>query len=62
MAKFWYCVKHHRVEPADGCAAIDRLGPYPTEEEASRALDKAAERNAEWEAEDARWNDATLED
>lgn len=62
MAKFWYCVKHHRVEPPDGCPPIDRLGPYATEEEASHALDKAAERNAEWEAEDARWNDTALED
>jgi hypothetical protein len=49
MDKFWYCVKHHAVEGADGCPPIDRLGPYGSREEAERALEKAAERNAEWE-------------
>ena len=61
MSDFWYCVKHHRVEPADGCPPIDRLGPYATEEEASRALEKAEERNQEWD-DDPKWNDAALED
>lgn len=50
--KWWYCVKHHAVEPTDGCPPIDRLGPYPTREQAEHALDKVAERNAAWEAED----------
>jgi hypothetical protein len=59
--KYWYCVKHHAVEGPDGCAPIDRLGPYGSEEEASRALEKAAERNREWD-EDPRWNDKDLED
>ncbi len=45
MAKYWYCVKHHRVEPPDGCPPIDRLGPFATEEEAEHALQKAQERN-----------------
>ena len=49
MDKFWFCVKHHAVEGADGCPPIDRLGPYPSREEAVHALEKAAERNAEWE-------------
>ena len=52
MDKFWYCVKHHAVEGADGCPPIDRLGPYPTREEAERALEKVAERNAAWEEQD----------
>ena len=52
MDKFWYCVKHHAVEAADGCPPIDRLGPYPTREEAERALEKVAERNAAWEEQD----------
>jgi hypothetical protein len=62
MSDYWYCVKHHAVEGADGCPPIDRLGPYATEAEAEKALEKVAERNAEWEAEDARWNDDKLED
>jgi len=52
MDKFWYCVKHHAVEGADGCPPIDRLGPYPSREEAERALEKVAERNAAWEEQD----------
>jgi hypothetical protein len=58
---YWFCVKHRRVEtPPDMCPAIDRLGPYATSEEASRALEKAEERNQEWDN-DPRWNDE-LED
>jgi len=52
MDKFWYCVKHHAVEGADGCPPIDRLGPYPSREEAEHALEKVAERNAAWEEQD----------
>jgi hypothetical protein len=55
MASFWYCVKHHAVEGADGCGPIDRLGPYDTEEEASQALQKAEQRNQEWDH-DPNWN------
>ena len=35
----WYfCLKHHTVEPKDGCAERHRLGPYGTREEAERAV------------------------
>ena len=54
--KYWFCVKHHRVEREDGCKIIDRLGPYATEAEAARALEKVEERNQEWDN-DPRWND-----
>jgi len=56
MAKYWFCVKHHAVEGPDGCPPIDRLGPYPTEAEAARALEKAQERNEEWDS-DPNWSD-----
>ncbi|UFU04865.1 hypothetical protein [Ruania halotolerans] len=36
---------------------LDRVGPYDTAEEASRALDVAHARNEAWEAENRRWND-----
>ncbi|KHL11999.1 UNVERIFIED_CONTAM: hypothetical protein LK11_38335 [Mumia flava] len=49
---YYYCVKHHQVEGADGCKAIDRLGPYDTREEAERALEIAQERNEAWDSED----------
>jgi hypothetical protein len=59
--RYWFCVKHHRVEGADGCPPQDRLGPYPTEAEAARALEKVKERNEEWDNDPA-WNDDLLED
>ena len=28
----WYwCLKHHAVEPYDGCRSEERLGPYATQ-------------------------------
>lgn len=58
--QFWYCLRHHRVEGQEGCSYADRLGPYPTEDAASRALEKVQERNEAWDN-DPRWND-DLED
>ncbi|HQR27026.1 MAG TPA: hypothetical protein PLP61_08315 [Nocardioides sp.] len=54
--KYWFCLKHHTVEGTDGCRNQDRLGPYPTAEDASRALERVQERNDAWEN-DPRWND-----
>ncbi|MDT9594943.1 hypothetical protein RDV89_17775 [Nocardioides zeae] len=48
---WWFCLKHHTVEPRSGCKNKDRLGPYATREEASHALEKVEERNEEWEGE-----------
>ncbi len=53
---YYFCLKHHAVEGEDGCRAADRLGPYDSEADASRALDKVAERNEEWDN-DPDWND-----
>ena len=53
---------HQRVESGgDICPPIDRLGPFDTEEEASHALEKAEQRNEEWDN-DPDWNDSDLED
>lgn len=49
---WWFCLKHHAVEPDAGCPGRWRLGPYPTEQEAARALETARRRNEEWEAQD----------
>jgi hypothetical protein len=54
--RFYYCLKHHAVEEQNGCPASDRLGPYPTREEAERALERVAERNDAWDNDPA-WND-----
>lgn len=51
--EYWYCLKHHRVETIENlCPAKHRLGPYPTAAEAERALEKVAERNEAWEAQE----------
>ena len=55
--QFWFCLNHHTVEGrGSGCRAADRLGPYPTAEDASHALEKVQQRNEEWDN-DPRWND-----
>jgi hypothetical protein len=54
--QYWFCLKHHTVEGADGCKSSDRLGPYGSAAEASQALDKVAERNESWDNDPA-WND-----
>jgi hypothetical protein len=54
--QFYWCLFHHRVETDDdSCPGKRTLGPYQTRAEAERAMEKVAERNAEWDAEDARW-------
>ena len=52
--EYWFCLKHHTVEPREGCRNQDRLGPYASESEASSALDKVEERNEEWDH-DPKW-------
>lgn len=47
--EYWFCLKHHTVEGADGCRAADRLGPYASKDEAAHALEKVAERNEQWD-------------
>lgn len=57
MSDFWFCVRHHQVETDDTlCPSIDRLGPYGSHADAERALEKAEERNEEWDN-DPRWKD-----
>jgi hypothetical protein len=50
--RWWYCLRHHTVEPDAGCPGKDRLGPYPTREDAARALETVRRRNQEWDAAD----------
>jgi hypothetical protein len=49
---WWFCLKHHAVEPDAGCPGKDRLGPYKTREEAAGALETVRRRNKEWDAAD----------
>jgi hypothetical protein len=50
--QWYYCLRHHTLEGTVGCRAQDRLGPYPTREEAERALEKVKERNQAWDRDD----------
>lgn len=53
---YFWCLRHDRVETGEqACAAKYVLGPYASADDAARALEKVRERNAAWEAEDARW-------
>ncbi|QDP97804.1 hypothetical protein FOE78_19510 [Microlunatus elymi] len=54
--QWYYCLTHNTVETKDGCRAVNRFGPYATREEAEQALAKVAERNEQWDEEDAEWN------
>jgi hypothetical protein len=50
--RWWFCLRHMTVEPDAGCAAKHRLGPFPSREQAARALENARRRNEEWDASD----------
>jgi len=54
--QYYFCLEHHTVEGEDGCRSADRLGPYASQAEASRALEKVQEHNEEWDN-DPRWKD-----
>jgi len=51
-SKWYFCLKHKRVEHGAGCPDRDRMGPYDSENEAANALQLAAERNEQWRAQD----------
>ncbi|MFT2015036.1 hypothetical protein ACMA1D_04180 [Streptomyces sp. 796.1] len=54
--EWYYCLRHQRVEEGPECRAADRMGPYATREEASHAMEHAADRERDWQG-DPRWND-----
>ena len=57
MSEQWYwCLRHQRAEPAAGCAAEDRLGPYDSEQAARSWRDQVERRNDAWEDQDERWH------
>ena len=51
---WYYCLKHKTVEEGMTCPARNRLGPYASSAEASRALEIARKRNEDWDN-DPRW-------
>jgi hypothetical protein len=61
VAQWWYCLRHQRVEPEEGCANAERLGPFETQAEAARALEIAKERNEEWDRDEDEWGSGSKE-
>ncbi|MDO8145263.1 MULTISPECIES: SPOR domain-containing protein [Isoptericola] len=54
--QYWFNTETGQVETAkEKSSWTHLLGPYATREEAQHALDNAARRNEEWEAEDEDW-------
>lgn len=52
---YWWSLTKQRVEQGPGEPNSERLGPYRTRQEAEHALERAKQRNEEWEAQDAGW-------
>lgn len=55
--RWYFCLKHRQVEPKAGCRAAERLGPYPDQETAARALEIAEQRTKAADEADVRWED-----
>jgi hypothetical protein len=52
---FWFCIKHHAVEPFAGCGSKNRIGPFNSYDDAQNALKTIADRESRYAAEDAAW-------
>jgi hypothetical protein len=50
--KWWFNLKTHKVEFGLKSHALDRLGPFESEEEASRALEIVRQRSKSWATEE----------
>ena len=60
---YWYNVDKRQVEDDSNKSPGDQLlGPYTSQDEASKALEHARENTEKWDAEDKAWDDAGLED
>lgn len=51
---YWYNTRTGEVEDGPQSLSKDRIGPFASREEASRAPEVVEERAREWAAEDAR--------
>lgn len=51
--EWYYCSKHDRAETLDECNQLDRMGPYPTRDDAEHWRELVARRNKSWDDEDA---------
>ncbi len=55
---FWFNVSTGQVEDDENKSRGEEvMGPYATREEASRALEQAAEKTKKWDEEDKEWEE-----
>ena len=52
VTQWWFNLRTKQVEQDAGGPNSERLGPYDTEADARNALERAAARNADWDAQD----------
>ena len=55
--EYYYNLRTKMVERGRVSAWEDIMGPYESHDDAERALEIAAARNADWDEDDAAWND-----
>lgn len=55
MADFYYNLSTGQVEEGKQSSGMELMGPYPTREEAQKALETAAQRNENWNEADMAW-------
>lgn len=55
--EYYYNLTTKSVEEGRQSPASELMGPYASRAEAEHALQRAAERNAEWEQESQEWED-----
>lgn len=50
--QWYYCFKHDKVETREECRRGDRLGPYPTPEDAANWRQRVEQRNEAWDSQE----------
>jgi hypothetical protein len=56
-SEYYWCLTHGTVEEGKQCRAVERLGPYATEEEARSWRDRHEGRHESWKQDDERWEE-----
>ncbi len=55
--EYWFCMKHRRVEKYGETDSTNRIGPFPTEQQAAHALETIADREKAYDKEDSEWEE-----
>lgn len=50
--RWFWCFKHKTAERKEDCRQMDRMGPYPTKEDAEHWQDRVNARNEVWDEQD----------